>query len=104
MSNLSKPGAMDAAVLIRRLLFFVLLFGLVFFYLVLSFKGLTSAKGIEQAQIGREIARGNGATTKRIRPIAVGTAEDETDGEINLDQVYDTYHSPAKTSRQFSLS
>ena len=85
---------MDAAVLIRRLLFFVLLFGLVFFYLVLSFKGLTSAKGIEQAQIGREIARGNGATTKMIRPIAVGTAEDETDGEINLDQVYDTYHSP----------
>ena len=95
MSSLKKPGTMDAAVLIRRLLFFVLLFGLVFFYLVLSFQGLTSAKGIDQAQIGREIARGNDATTKMIRPLAVWQAEENTDnGEINLDQIYDTYHSP----------
>ena len=95
MSSLNKPGAMDAPVLIRRLLFFVLLFGLVFFYLVLSFKGLTSAKGIDQAQIGREIARGNDATTKMIRPLAIWQAEENTgNGEINLDQIYDTYHSP----------
>lgn len=95
MSSLNKPGAMDASVLIRRLLFFVLLFGLVFFYLVLSFKGLTSAKGIDQAQIGREIARGNDATTKMIRPLAIWQAEENTEnGEINLDQIYDTYHSP----------
>ena len=86
---------MDAAVLIRRLLFFVLLFGLVFFYLVLSFKGLSSAKGIDQAQIGREIARGNDATTKMIRPLAIWQAEENTvNGEINLEQIYDTYHSP----------
>ena len=95
MSSLNKPGAMDAPVLIRRLLFFVLLFGLVFFYLVLSFKGLTSAKGIDQAQIGREIARGNDATTKMIRPLAIWQAEENTgNGEISLDQIYDTYHSP----------
>ena len=95
MSSLNKPGAMDAPVLVRRLLFFVLLFGLVLFYLVLSFKGLTSAKGIDQAQIGREIARGNDATTKMIRPLAIWQAEENTEnGEINLDQIYDTYHSP----------
>ena len=95
MSSLNKPGAMDAPVLVRRLLFFVLLFGLVLFYLVLSFKGLTSAKGIDQAQIGREIARGNDATTKMIRPLAIWQAEENTgNGEINLDQIYDTYHSP----------
>ena len=95
MSSLNKPGAMDAPVLIRRLLFFVLLFGLVFFYLVLSFKGLTSAKGIDQAQIGREIARGNDATTKMVRPLAIWQAEENTEnGEMNLDQIYDTYHSP----------
>ncbi|MDA7881878.1 hypothetical protein N9A94_06195 [Akkermansiaceae bacterium] len=95
MSSLNKPGAMDAPVLIRRLLFFVLLFGLVFFYLVLSFKGLTSAKGIDQAQIGREIARGNDATTKMIRPLAIWQAEEKTEnGEIDLDKIYDTYHSP----------
>ena len=95
MSSLNKPGAMDAPVLIRRLLFFVLLFGLVFFYLVLSFQGLTSSKGIDQAQIGREIARGNDATTKMIRPLAIWQAEENTgNGEISLDQIYDTYHSP----------
>jgi len=95
MSSLNKTGAMDAPVLIRRLLFFVLLFGLVFFYLVLSFKGLTSAKGIDQAQIGREIARGNDATTKMVRPLAIWQAEENTEnGEMNLDQIYDTYHSP----------
>ena len=95
MSSLNKPGAMDAPVLIRRLLFFVLLFGLVFFYLVLSFKGLTSAKGIDQAQIGREIARGNDATTKMVRPLAIWQAEENTEnGEMDLDQIYDTYHSP----------
>lgn len=95
MSNKSKVGGnQDTANLIRRLLFFILLFSLVFFYLVLSFKGLTNSRGIEQAQIGREIARGNDFTTKMIRPAAIWQAE-RTDGRIpSLDQFYDSYHSP----------
>ncbi len=84
----------NAAVLVRRLLFFVLLLSLVFFYLVLSFKGLTSARGMEQAQIGREIARGNNFTTKVIRPAAVKQGENTESGEVALDNFYDTYHSP----------
>lgn len=80
MTSSNKVGGFDSAVLIRRLLFFVLLFGLVFFYLILTFKGLTSAKGIEQAQIGREIARGNNSTTKVIRPAAVWQAEKKRKG------------------------
>ncbi|MGC6427667.1 MAG: hypothetical protein ACON5H_11830 [Akkermansiaceae bacterium] len=84
----------DNANLIRRLLFFILLFTLVFFYLVLSFKGLTHARGIEQAQIGREIARGNDFTTKVIRPAAIWQANRTDAAAPELDRFYDTYHSP----------
>lgn len=95
MSNKDNVGTnKDTANLIRRLLFFILLFGLVFFYLVLSFKGLTHARGIEQAQIGREIARGNDFTTKVIRPAAIWQASRTEGGEPELDRFYDTYHSP----------
>ncbi|MDE0860892.1 MAG: hypothetical protein OSA93_12095 [Akkermansiaceae bacterium] len=92
--NESLGSSKDAAIMIRRLLFFVLLFSLVFFYLVLTFKGLTSARGMEQAQIGREIARGNNFTTKVIRPAAIKQAEKTESGEVTLDNFYDTYHSP----------
>ena len=94
MTSANKVGGLDAAVLIRRLLFFVLLFGLVFFYLILTFKGLTHAKGMEQAQIGREIARGNDSTTKVIRPAAIAQAEKNENEEIPLDAFHDTYHAP----------
>ena len=92
--NESIGGSKDAAIMIRRLLFFVLLFSLVFFYLALTFRGLTSAEGMEQAQIGREIARGNNFTTKVIRPAAIKQAENTEGGEVALDNFYDTYHSP----------
>ncbi len=36
-----------------------------------GFKGLAHEKAIEQAQIAREIARGNGFSTKMIRPAAI---------------------------------
>lgn len=94
MSSSNKVGGMDTAVLIRRLLFFVLLFALVFFYLILTFKGLTEPRGMEQAQIGREIARGNNATTKVIRPAAIWQAQKNENSNIELDAFYDTYHSP----------
>ena len=94
MSSSNKVGGMDTAVLIRRLLFFVLLFALVFFYLILTFKGLTAASGMDQAQIGREIARGNNASTKVIRPAAIWQAQKNEDTRIELDSFYDTYHSP----------
>lgn len=94
MSTSSKVGGIDAAVLVRRLLFFVLLAALVWFYLVLTFRGLTTARGIEQAQIGREIARGNDATTKVIRPAAIWKAEQVEGVNLELEAMYDTYHSP----------
>lgn len=94
-------GGMNAAILVRRLLFFVLLFGLVFFYLVLTFKGLTAADGIDSAQLGREIARGNGFTTKVVRPAAVWQVEQNelknpgvSGDNLNLDSFTDTYNAP----------
>ena len=38
-----------------------------------GFKGLNHERSIEQAQIAREIARGNGFSTKMIRPLKPAT-------------------------------
>ncbi len=57
------------------------------------FRGLSSATGMEQAQIAREIARGNGFTTKMIRPLAVWQFT-ENKGAFPGDKVPDTYNAP----------
>ena len=41
------------------------------FYLGPGFKQLTSPKGIEQAQIARELARSGSFQTKMIRPLSL---------------------------------
>lgn len=94
MSTQTKVGGFDTAVLIRRLLFFVVLFSLVLFYLIFTFRGLTTAHGMEQAQIGREIARGNGSATKVVRPASVWQIRQDKDADIRLKDMQDTYHSP----------
>lgn len=58
-----------------------------------GFKGLSNPKAMEQAQIGREIARGNGFSTKMIRPAAIWQLE-KNQRSIPLDQTPDTYHAP----------
>lgn len=58
-----------------------------------SFKGLSHAKAMEQAQISREIARGNGFSTKMIRPAALYQFKENT-GQFNQDRIPDTYHAP----------
>lgn len=94
MSDNLKVGRKDTAILIRRLLFFVLLLSLAYFYIALNFRGLTSERGMEQAQIGREIARGNGPTTKVIRPAAIYQGQQNDDSNLELEAFNDTYHSP----------
>ena len=49
---------------------------------------------MDQAQISREIARGNGFTTKMIRPVAYYQAEKAEDRTVSLQGFQDTYHSP----------
>lgn len=58
-----------------------------------GFKGLPHEKAIEQAQIAREIERGNGFSTKVIRPAALWQFEKET-GTFPLERTPDTYHAP----------
>lgn len=58
-----------------------------------GFKGLNHERSIEQAQIAREIARGNGFSTKMIRPLGLWQYQKNT-GEFPLDVTPDTYHAP----------
>ena len=58
-----------------------------------GFKGLANEKAMEQAEIAREIARGNGFTTKMIRPAAIRQFERST-GTFPIDHTPDTYHAP----------
>ncbi|MBK1854204.1 hypothetical protein JO972_04505 [Verrucomicrobiaceae bacterium 5K15] len=84
----------DPAKLIRRALFFVFLAGLAIVSLFVTFKGLSAPRGMEQAQIGREIARGNGYSTKVIRPIAIAQMKEANDENPILANLQDTYHAP----------
>ena len=67
--------------------------GLFWYFLFFDFRGLSHAKGMEQAQIAREIARGNGFSTKMIRPLSLWYfAHNERD--LPTDPMPETYHAP----------
>lgn len=84
---------LDPKALIRRTLFFVILLGIAITYLTFTFKGLTSKYGIDQAQIGREVARGNNLTTKFVRPLAIYQLHNGNK-KVDLNSFYDTTHAP----------
>ena len=58
-----------------------------------GFKGLAHEKSIEQAQIARELARGNGFSTKMIRPAALWQFQSNK-GAFPLERTPDVYHAP----------
>jgi Dolichyl-phosphate-mannose-protein mannosyltransferase len=84
----------DKGIIIRRSLFFLLVLILITGNLFVLFKGLNSPQAMDQAQIARELARGNGFTTKMIRPVAYNQAEKTQKTTISLTGFEDTYHSP----------
>ncbi len=84
----------DTGVLIRRSLFFLILIILTLGNLFTLFRGLNSPQAMDQAQIAREISRGNGFTTKFIRPVAYYQAKKTEDRSVPLILFKDTYHSP----------
>ncbi len=92
MNQSSSP--VDSGILIRRSLFFLVLIILTLGNLFVLFKGLNSPQAMDQAQIAREIARGNGFTTKMIRPVAYYQAEKTEQRTVSLLGFQDTYHSP----------
>lgn len=86
-----------AAQFVPRALVFGLLLWLTWFYLFLDFRGLSAAEGMDQAQIAREGARGNGFVTKVIKPLALHqiNASKESEAEhVGLRNLQDTYHAP----------
>ena len=58
-----------------------------------GFRGLTHGVAMEQAQISREIARGNGFSTKVIRPAALWIF-DKNKGAFPVEKQPDIYHAP----------
>ncbi|NNC90636.1 MAG: hypothetical protein HKN82_19435 [Akkermansiaceae bacterium] len=96
MSNPDSPNPLfNPAVLTRRVLFFVLLAGLALLYLLVFFRGISEPQGMDQAQIAREIARGNGPRTKVLRPVAIWQNQQASGGQATLEEAsYDTYHAP----------
>jgi hypothetical protein len=91
MSETSQ--SVDTGVIIRRSLFFLLLVILTLSHLFILFRGLNSPQAMDQAQIAREISRGNGFTTKFIRPVAFHQAQ-KAKGTVPFNAFEDTYHAP----------
>ncbi len=67
---------------------------ILWFYRDNGFKGLFEAKAMEQAQIAREVARGNGFTTKMIRPAALWQFNENNKQIKAIESLPDTYHAP----------
>ena len=83
---------------VKRVKFAVIVSAIIFninlwFFRDAGFRGLSHEKGIEQAQIAREIARGHGFTTKMIRPAALWLFEKNM-GKFPVDRQPDIYHAP----------
>jgi len=91
---MSQTPSLDTGIIIRRSLFFLVLVALTLGNLFTLFRGLNSPQAMDQAQIAREIARGNGFTTKMIRPAAYHQAQKGEERAVSFVGFQDTYHSP----------
>ena len=96
----TNPSEITPATMIRWGLFVLLVAFVSWFYLILDFRGLSHAKGMEQAQLAREIARGYQNTTKVVKPLQQWQinehrlANDDKAGPAPLIGQRDTYHAP----------
>jgi hypothetical protein len=81
------------ALWIKRFLALVVVVGIALFYFMHEFRGLATSQAMDQAQIGRNIASGQGWRTKFIRPRAVGQLQAH---HKNVQERiwYDTYNAP----------
>jgi hypothetical protein len=77
-----------------RLVFYVFMGVLALMEVFVSFRGLKSPAGMEQAQLARELARGNGWVTKCVRPGAWRQLEDGRSEAVDLGKFPDTSSSP----------
>ena len=93
---MSQPNtaSFDGATIVRWLLFFVVLIALTLIHLLVLFRGLGTPQAMDQAQLGRQVARGEGLNTKIIRPLELHLAETHEGNEVPLVGLRDTYQSP----------
>lgn len=84
----------DGSVIVRRIIFFVVLVCLTLIHLLVLFRGLGTEQAMDQAQIGRQVARGEGLTTKNIRPLEHHLAETQAESTLPFTGLRDTYHAP----------
>jgi hypothetical protein len=82
-----------AADLLRPFLSIAAIIALALAYLLLQFRGLSTPAGMDQAQIARELARGNGFSTKDICPLAAELLQKKF-GEVPPGNVPELYHAP----------
>ncbi|MDQ6766008.1 MAG: glycosyltransferase family 39 protein, partial [Verrucomicrobiota bacterium] len=81
------------AIWIRRGLAVVAIIALALFYFIHEFRGLATSQAMDQAQVGRNIARGYGWRTEFVRPRAVGQLQGN--GKNVATRIwYDTYNAP----------
>lgn len=95
----SQDGQLDSGMIIRRVLFLLLLLGLALYHLFFNFNGLTTARGIDQAQIAREIAEHKTFNTKFLRPLSIYQVnkhreDNELEGLVSPTSFTDVYHAP----------
>ena len=72
---MQAQNSLDSKSATLRIIFFTMMVALTVVYLMFNFKGLTSKYGMDQAQIGRQIAEGKSITTKFFRPVAIQQLE-----------------------------
>ncbi|NNE91201.1 MAG: hypothetical protein HKN23_06100 [Verrucomicrobiales bacterium] len=64
------------------------------FHLFVDFQGLSTAEGMEQADVARAMARGEGSVTKTLRPIALAKLQERTGVEEIPLKLPATSHGP----------
>ncbi|MDP0490506.1 MAG: glycosyltransferase family 39 protein [Verrucomicrobiota bacterium JB023] len=85
----------NATIIFLRVAFFVLILGLSWLHTQKIFRGLSAPEGMEQAQLAREIARGNGLQTKVLKPGEIRQMLNATNDSGRLaDIAPNTYHAP----------
>ncbi len=86
---------------ILRIILATLVLGLSLFKLLVTYRGLDQPVAMDQAQIARQVAQGNGFSTQFLRPLELrtaaverGQAEDPAERTLDLNAFKDTNHAP----------
>ncbi len=103
MINTDSPILVRKSVnhVVLRVILATLVLGLSLFKLLVTYQGLNQPVAMDQAQIAREVARGNGFSTKFLRPLELKNASlecrhklDPAEQKLNLNAFKDTNHAP----------